>query len=528
MKKRVFLFFLCLCLTVSLIFSQKARDTLIIGIPSTPTGIDPDVNAEPAGADIQGNLYDWMISLKFEPSKESGMSDVMVPNFEAEPVPSLFESWELAPDYSSCIFHIRKGVKSAWGNEFTTKDIQWKLERNLALKGNGAFMFGVINCTGLHNLKIIDEYTFKIIPDSPAFNLITMWSNLYFPVWDSTEAKKHITKDDPWAHDWVATHGDGFGPYYITEWKSGDYITLEANPHAWRGVPKIKKLLFKVIPDSSSRLAMIKDGTLDIVMGLTPREIDSLKKAKGVKVVNIQSDLDMHIILNQAFEPFKEKTVRQAIQYAIPQEEIVDLAFYGQAIPWKATIPSMFPSVNKSIFPYSFDLEKAKALLGKTKYKNGFSVDLYYNSDLPAHETTAVLIKEKLSKIGITVNLRKTPAGSFAAGVMSRTYPFSLWNDFPCIADPFYAYILMYYSPNYHCYENYINLTADKMMVEGNNIVDKVKRYEYAQKLEKILLDDVPVAWGVEQNYTCAVRDNLKGFNWDISNNVRYDFMSFK
>jgi len=243
----------------------RAKDTLIIGVPSTPTGIDPDVNAEPAGSDIQGNLYDWGISLKFTPSAQTGMGDVMVPDFYAELPPALIESWEVAPDYSSCTFHLRKGVKSAWGNELTTEDIRWKTERNIALKGNGAFMLGVINCDSMNNLEIIDKYTFKVTPNRPAHLIDEMWSNLYFPIWDSTEARKHATEEDPWAHDWVATHGDGFGTYYITDWKAGQHIVLEANPHAWRGKPAFKKLIFKVIPESSSRVAMVKDGTIDVL-----------------------------------------------------------------------------------------------------------------------------------------------------------------------------------------------------------------------------------------------------------------------
>ncbi|MBW2057284.1 MAG: ABC transporter substrate-binding protein [Deltaproteobacteria bacterium] len=503
----------------------RAKDTLIIGVPSTPTGIDPDVNAEPAGSDIQGNLYDWGISLKFTPSAQTGMGDVMVPDFYAELQPALIESWEVAPDYSSCTFHLRKGVKSAWGNELTTEDIRWKTERNIALKGNGAFMLGVINCDSMNNLEIIDKYTFKVTPNRPAHLIDEMWSNLYFPIWDSTEARKHATEEDPWAHDWVATHGDGFGTYYITDWKAGQHIVLEANPHAWRGKPAFKKLIFKVIPESSSRVAMVKDGTIDVAMKLSPREIDALRDAPGVKVINLQGNLDLHVITNQAFEPFKSKHVRQAIQWAMPQDDIVKLAYYGQAIPWKATIPSMYPGVDTSGFPYSYNLEKAKECLKKGGYPEGFQVDLYYNADFAAHETTAVLIKDSLAKIGVKVNLRKTPAGSFNAGVLARKFPFSLWNDYPCIADPFYSYILMYLSTNYHCYENYNNPEADRMMLEGNDIVDTEKRYEYAKKLERLLLEDVPVAWAVEQNYTCAIRDNIKGFNWDVSNNVRYDFL---
>jgi peptide/nickel transport system substrate-binding protein len=185
----------------------------------------------------------------------------------------------------------------------------------------------------------------------------------------------------------------------------------------------------------------------------------------------------------------------------------------------------MYPSVETADFPYSYDLGKAKELLAKGGYPDGFEVDLYYNADFAAHETTAVLMRDSLSKVNVKVNLRKTPAGSFNAGVLSRKFPFSLWNDYPCIADPFYSFILMYLSTNYHCYENYKNLEADRMMIEGNDIVDTDERYAYAKKVEALLREDVPVAWAVEQNYTCAIRDNVKGFNWDVSNNIRYDFL---
>jgi peptide/nickel transport system substrate-binding protein len=505
------------------------KDTLVIGIAATPVGIDPDVNAEPAGSDIQGNIYDWGISLKFAPSTQPGMQDVMVPNLREKSLEgALIESWEMASDCSKCTFHLRKGVKSAYGNELTTKDILWKTERNFALKANGEFMYGVINITSVDSLKIIDDYTFELTPNKPTPLLAEMWSNLYFPIWDSTECKKHATADDPWAHDWVALHGGGFGSYYITEWLAGEEIVAEANPYAWRK-PAIKKLIFRVIPESSSRVAMIKDGTIDVAHWLSPREIDSLVGVPGVKVINLQGNLDLHLVMNQGvFEPFKNKLVRQAIQWAIPQDDVVKLAYYGQAIPWKATIPSLYPGVDTSGFAYSYNPDKGKQLMAQAGYPNGFEVDLYYNADFIPHETVAILLKDSLAKIGITVNLRKTPAGAFDTGVREKNFPFSLWNDYPCIPDPFYSYGLSYLGiPHYHCYSNWTNAEIDAMIHKGYDIVDLKERYAFGHELEMKLLDFVGYGMICEQNYTDAIRDNIKGFNWDVSNNVRYDFMSF-
>lgn len=503
------------------------KDTVVIGIPATPVGIDPDVNAEPTGSDIMANIYDWAIGLKFKSCGTAGLEDVMEPDYYGELQPGLIEKWEIAPDKSRCVFHLRKGVKSIYGNELTTKDIEYKWERNLALNGNGSFFMSVINCTTQENLKIIDDYAFEVIPSKPAFLLDIMWSNLYFPIWDSTEVKKHATEDDPWAHNWVATHGAGYGPYYIKEWVPGQNITLEANANSWRK-PNVKTLIFKVIPESANRLSMVKDGTIDIAMQLTPREIDSARGSKNVRIINLRGNAGLHVVLNETFEPFSNKYVRQAIQWAMPQEDIAKVAFYGLARPWKAPTTSSMPGVDVSIFPYGYNIEKAKQLLARGGYNKGFDVDLYYNADFPSHETAAVLIKDSLAKIGVNVSLRKTPLGSFDQGVTSRKFPFSLWIDMPIVPDAIYGYMLMYLSTEFQDYCNYVNPSVDQMMRDANNVTDPNKRYAAAKEVQKILLEDVPYAWAVEQEFAIAANANLMGLVWDISNDVRYDFMSVK
>jgi peptide/nickel transport system substrate-binding protein len=507
--------------------SSAQKSTVIIGIPATPVGIDPDVNAEPTGSDIMANIYDWDIGLTMRSCGIAGLEDILVPDFDGELQPALIEKWELAPDRSRCVYHLRKGVKSIYGNELTTKDIEYKWERNLALQGNGSFFMSVIGCTSKENLKVIDKYTFEVIPNNPAFLLALMWNNLFFPIWDSTEVKKHATDDDKWAHNWVATHGAGYGPYYIKEWVAGQYITLEVNPNSWRQ-PKVKTLIFKVIPESANRLSMVKDGTIDVAMQLTPREIDSARKAKNVRIIDLPGNAGLHVVLNQTFEPFKNKFVRQAIQWAMPQEDIAKVAFYGLARPWKAPTTTSMPGVDTAIFPYSYNLETAKKLLGKGGYGSGFDVDLFYNADLSSHETAAVLIKDSLAKIGINVSLRKTPLGTFDQGVTSRKFPFSLWIDMPITPDPIFGYMLMYLSTEFQDYCNYVNTTADQMMRNANNITDRDKRYAAAKEVEKVLLEDVPYAWAIEQKFAIAANAKLLGLSWNISNDIRYDFMSLK
>lgn len=526
--RRTFVLSLTSILAVFLTFSlstAKEKDILIIGVPSTPAGIDADINAEPVGCDIMANIQDWGISYKYEPSKEPGLEDVMVPNYwEVEP--GYIEKWEVAPDYSKATFTLRKGVFSPWGNELTTEDVAWKWERNHHFGNDGKFIQSVINCDGMHNLKIIDKYIFEVIPNAPAALLVTVWQNLWFPVWDSKESKKHATNDDPFANGWVGTHGGAYGPYYITDWKSGQHVILEANPKHWRNPPKFRKIIYKVIPESASRVAMIKDGTIDMAFNLSPREVDSLKNVSGVRVINIKGNWGMQIIPNQQLvEAFKSQEVRQAIQYAIPQEEICKVAFFGQATPWTGATYGQYPAADASLWPYQYSIEKAKELMKKAGWEKGFKTELYYSADFAPHETTAVLIKDSLAKINIQIDLRKTPAGAFNSGIMQKSFPFALFNDLAANPDPFYVFRLLYWSQFYHNFQNHYSDRIDQMIDEGTKMVDREQRYAYAKEVSKVIIEEVPFVWGVEQNYTAVIRNNIDGFNWDITNNVRCDFL---
>ena len=132
------------------------------------------------------------------------------------------------------------------------------------------------------SLKIIDDYTFEMhsVHANSLHNYIA--TSMYDTIWDSTEAKKHATADDPWAQTWISRNGGGFGAYKVTDWEAGQQIVLDADPNYWKGQPTVKRLIFKVIPESSNRLAMLKKGEIDIATELTPNEIDSLQLEPGV------------------------------------------------------------------------------------------------------------------------------------------------------------------------------------------------------------------------------------------------------
>ena len=191
---------------------------------------------------------------------------------------------------------------------------------------------------------------------------------------------------------YIDKNSPSYGPYYVTEFTPGKQAVLTANPNYFMGEPKIKKIIVKVIPESSSRYAMLKDGTIDVAQEMSPNEIQSLRDVPGVKTVETQGFWLTHLILNEKMVPqFANKLVRQAVNYAIDRDKIVQDGLLGMAKPMTAVYPNQYPgALDASAFPYTYNIEKAKQLMKEAGYEKGFNVDLYYQAGVLPHETACV------------------------------------------------------------------------------------------------------------------------------------------
>lgn len=509
--------------------AESKKDTLIVGVPVSASGVDPDVNSGPEEWHILGTIFEPAVRWPMIASNYPGGQGVRVPDFN-KVEPRLWESWELSDDQKTLTVRLRKGVLSNAGNEFTTKDVLWTYQRWFTIKGVGKFFLDTANITNPDNVKIIDDYTFSLTADRK--NPMILGVHLIYNhsgYWDSTEAKKHATAKDPWAQEWLKTHSASFGAYFIKEWKPGDRIVLEANSNYYKGKPAIKTIIRKVIPESFSRVAMLKSGTIDVARALSPKEIESLKNEKGIKVINIPGNMCNMLFMNAKFKPWDNKTVRQAVSYAIPREEIIRTAMYGYAKPMTSIGPSMYPmALPAKEFPYNYDLDKARALLKKAGFSDGFDCELTYNPLYPPDEVTATLIKSSLSEIGINVALRKIPYGTFVTELYQRDIPFGFQTIQPFHPDAFYGLVLQWITGGFDNISTYSNPEVDKLINEGLEVMDKEKRKEAAYTIIRKVIYDAPVVWILERNYTMALRDNIAGWNWNTWEGTYLSEVSFK
>jgi peptide/nickel transport system substrate-binding protein len=215
----------------------------------------------------------------------------------------------------------------------------------------------------------------------------------------------------------VATNPVGTGPFKFVRWRKDDALVLEANEGYWRGAPRIKTLVFRPIPDESTRVAALSAGEVDIARGVPPSLVKQLADNPRTRIARVPSALNIHVILDTLKEgPLRDRRVRQAINYGVDKEGIIKsiLEGNGGAVGGPLT-PVMF-GFAPDVKPYPHDPERAKRLLAKAGFAQGIS--LTFNSPngryLKEKEVNEA-IAGQLAKIGVRTQLAVREWGTYVS-----------------------------------------------------------------------------------------------------------------
>jgi len=216
-----------------------------------------------------------------------------------------------------------------------------------------------------------------------------------------------------------AEHPVGTGPFKFVEWVKGDRIVYEANLDYWEeGVPKVKSLIFRPIPESATRVAAIQTGEVDVVQRLTAEEAQGLLGLPDVKVVRYPTDRVFYIAFNNLTtgegEPTEDPLVRQAMNYAVDVDAIVDALFSGYARPSTGYVTPANFGYDDTLEPYGYDPDKAKELLTEAGYPNGFSMGFACPSGAYINfEQVCEAVQGYLADVGIDTQLELMESGQY-------------------------------------------------------------------------------------------------------------------
>ena len=396
-------------------------------------------------------------------------------------IPGLATSWQVSPDGRQIDFTLRQGVAFHSGDPLTIQDVEFSFNRYKERT----------SATGLRwveKFEIIDDYSFRLYFKKPDVNFIP---NLAFIPIVSKSYHDRVGEDE------FVRKPSGTGPYRFLEWKIGEYIRVEANENYWGEAPDLKEVIFRIVKEDTTRIAMIKSGEADIIMD-TPFALVKSLEASGFKTVK-QPSMPTCQVIFQTFNkdvPWYDRRVRLAIAHAIDGDGIVNGLFHG--IPARyARIAPWELGYDPDLKPYAYDPEKSKQLLAEAGYPDGLEIPLYYPTGrVTGIRETAEAVVLFLKAVGIKCKVEGMEIAKYMDRVRNE------WHGNPDgvdvsvgtppsahYPDPTWALQVAYYSKSPTGL--YDNPEFDKVILEALSELDETKRADLIKKATRIIHEDV-------------------------------------
>jgi peptide/nickel transport system substrate-binding protein len=414
--------------------AQSRQETLLIVSESGPNNLDiQGVGTNVPGYEANWNCYDRLISHEMK----------TLPNGTQYYDRDKFKP-ELAEDMSvgdmSATFKLRKDATFHDGTPVTAKDVKWSLDRAVTVGGFPTFQMSAGSLTKPEQFVVVDDHTFRVdfltkdrltIPDLAVIVPCVINSEL---------VKKNAAPTDPWGLDYTKQNTAGSGAYKVSKWTPDTEVVFDRND-SWKGgpLPKVKRVIWRIVPDAGNRRALLERGDADISYDLPNKDFVELRDAAKLTIVSTPySNGIQYLGMNVTKPPSDNVKVRQAVAYAIPYQKIMDAVLFGLAKPMFGAAPgtpitATWPQAHQ----YNTDMAKAKQLMAEAGYPNGFDTTLSFDLGFAAvNEPQCDLIQESLGQIGIRAPLNKTPGANWRTELNKKTMPlftnvFSGWLDYP-------------------------------------------------------------------------------------------------
>jgi peptide/nickel transport system substrate-binding protein len=377
---------------------------IVIGVAAEPQNWDP----------IDTFLLDWstVATSVFE-----GLVDRTV---DLKIQPGLAESWKYL-DNKTLEFKLRQGVTFQNGEAFNAEAVKFTFDRLLGPEGAKGPQQA--NYVSIDNVEIKDEFTvvFHLKAIDPV--LITKLAG-----YGAVIVPPKYIKEQGDANFNVKPVGTG--PFKMTSYERDSKIVLEKNPTYWKkGFPKLDKVTFRVIPESSTRLAELQTGNIDIMKKVEVSQANDIKKSSFLNLAPVDTSTAFAIRFDTSKKPMDDVRVRQALNYAVDKKELIDkiLSGYGKQI-------SSFQSElsfgnNPELKPYPFDPEKAKSLLKEAGVKEGTEVELVTPGSDATFKEIAQAVSFYFEQVGIKVKITSVDANTLNSDLIPKGNAGSMYRN---------------------------------------------------------------------------------------------------
>lgn len=476
---------------------------MLLGMVGEASNLIPYLASDTASSSITGHLY--VAPLKFDEN--------------IQPVTWAAERFELLDDGLLLRFTLKKGIYWEDGVELTADDAEFTYQMMIDPETPTAYAG---DYKAIKEFRKIDKYTFEVAYEKPFPRSLSTWMGALLPKHKLQGLGGEGLRGTPLARKPISC-----GPYLLRNWVAGSQLTLTANSGYFEGRPFIDRLLYRIIPDTTTMFLELKAGKLDIMEALTALQYtyQAQKPPFSDEYATYRSLASTYTYLGYNLKSplFSDVRVRQAFAYAINKQDIIKGALLEQG---EATIGPYKPDswiYNKNIQDYPYDPEKALALLaeaGWTRGKSGllekngmpFSFTILTNQGNEQRVKTAIIIQSQLQNIGVEAKIRTVEwaaflnqfviPGFFDAVVLAWTIPhdpdgFDVWHSSRIGGGLNFT--------------GYGNKEADACLEEGRSTFNQSVRKKAYDKFQEILHREQPYCFLYVPYQLSAVQKRFKG-----------------
>lgn len=426
------------------------------------------------------------------------------------PQPSLVESYEIVSD-TEWVFKLKQGVKFHNGEEMKAADVKASLE--LCKASPEVALYG--QSTG--TIEVVDDYTIKITTDGPQSGLLsdlTHHGNAILPA--ALIESGHDFNKEP----------IGTGPYKLKAWNKGESLEFEAFEDYFEGVAPIKNVIWKVIPEGSSRTMALEAGEADLIIEVESTDVARLKDNPDVTVFDEAGTSHNWMMINNEIAPFNNISFRKALASAIDKDAIVQVALNGGGSPSYSMLPECFPGVVTDNAP-TYDPEQAKAYFAESGLNAadcGFSLICSDDTKLRAGQVIQSSLKDvlgidiQLESMDLATYLDVTTTGDYQAAIGGYTSSGSLG-----FATGVYHSSSINASNKTRTNEANIDALIDEMKAT----LDPAENEKVVTELSKAVNDNCPQIPLYLRNNVRAYNAKITGFNLNAGGNTYYETFSW-
>ncbi|NMB24272.1 MAG: ABC transporter substrate-binding protein [Firmicutes bacterium] len=454
---------------------------LVVAVPIDPDTFDPHKAVAAATKEIDFNIYQGLVSY----------------DARGEIIPALAKSWDVSEDGKVYTFTLRENVLFHNGRAMTADDVLFSLNR-IRDEATG---YPLTWHKQIDHLEALGDGRIRLELKAPYAPFLSELA-------DAAIIPKEAVAD-------LTTQPVGTGPFQLVEWVMGQHVKLSRFEGYWEdGLPYLDAVTFRILPDPSTAILNLKAGTVHVIPRLSADVAWQVEQDPALQLLSGPMNTPQLMAYNMERAPFNDIRVRQAINYAIDKDLLIEGAAWG----YGSKIGSNMSPVMETYYTdladfYPHDPQKAKALLAEAGYPQGFRSTLSLPADYDLHVKTGEMVAAMLAEVGIDVRLELVEWGSWLDRVYTkRDYDLTIVGLAGKL-DP--HTVLNRYTSDYpRNFFNFRSTEYDTLIEEGLRVTDLASRQAIYRRSQEILAEEAAALFIMDPNDLVAMAKGVSGWQY--------------